>query len=82
MEEPKGTESVMTLEQGRRLTLTGVERVDSFSENAISLTVAGKRVQIAGTGLKILSFSQGNGNFAASGQVASVRFGAAFRLFR
>ncbi len=75
MQEVK--QSVLTIEQQQKLTMTGVSSVDSFSESAISLTVNGKRVQIAGARLKVLAFSEGTGNFAASGEVYSVKFGGA-----
>lgn len=68
--------SVLTIE-GERLTLTGVDSVDSFSDNLIMLTVGGKRVRIEGAKLKVTAFSKGNGNFAANGEVSSVKFGGA-----
>ncbi len=55
--------------------MTGVESVDAFSDGAISLTVGGKKVLITGAGLKILAFSKGNGNFSATGEVSSVKYG-------
>lgn len=70
----EATQSVLTLENQSRLTLTGVERVDSFSEHTITLTVSGKRVRIDGSKLKVLSFSEGSGSFAASGQIDAVRY--------
>ncbi len=79
--------SVLTLEQQEKLTLTGVSSVDSFSDSAISLTVNGKRLLIGGSRLKVLAFSEGSGNFAASGEIVSIKFGGAKgsalkRLFR
>lgn len=72
--------SVFTLEGQKKLTMTNVESVDSFSDTVILLTVSGKKVTIAGEKLKILTFSQGNGSFAAVGEVHSVKFGAAKKL--
>ncbi len=69
-------QSVLTIEQQQKLTMTGVSSVDAFSDSSITLTVNGKRVQIVGEKLKVLSFSEGSGNFAASGEVFSVKFGA------
>ena len=57
------------------LTMTGVESVDGFSEHAISLTVAGKKVSIGGEHLKVIAFSQEKGSFSASGEIDSVRYG-------
>ncbi|MDE5897389.1 MAG: YabP/YqfC family sporulation protein [Clostridia bacterium] len=69
--------SILTIEQQKKITMTGVESVDAFSETAIALTVNGNRMQIAGRGLKVLSFSKGSGNFSASGDVSAVKYGGA-----
>ncbi len=68
-------QSVLTLEQQQKLSISGVASVDSFTENAILLSVNGKRVQISGSKLKVLAFSEGSGNFVASGEVTSIKFG-------
>lgn len=73
-------ENVLTIEQQRKITMSGVSSVDGFSETSITLTVNGKKVKIEGSGLKVLSFSEGSGNFAATGDVSSVKFGAKGRL--
>ncbi len=73
-------ESVLTVEQQKKITMSGVSSVDGFSETSITLTVNGKKVKIEGSGLKVLSFSEGSGNFAATGDVSSVKFGAKGRL--
>ena len=70
-------QSVLTIEMQSRISLTGVDSVDAFSESAITLTVNGKRVVITGAKLKVLAFSQGTGNFSASGEVTSVKYGGA-----
>lgn len=69
-------ESVLTIEQQKKITMSGVSSVDSFSENVILLTVNGKRVKIEGNKLKVLAFSEGSGNFVASGEVTLVKYGA------
>ena len=69
-------QSVLTVENRAKISLTGVDSVDGFSETLISLTVGGVRMQIAGAHLKVLAFSQGTGNFAAVGEVNSVKYGA------
>ncbi len=68
-------QSVLTIENRSRISFTGVDSVDGFSEALISLTVNGARVQISGAHLKVLAFSQGTGSFSASGQVSAVKFG-------
>ena len=69
------TNSVLTLENRSKLTMKGVESVDAFSDKCIRLTVSGIKLSIEGEKLKILSFSEGSGNFAASGEVSSLRYG-------
>ena len=71
------TNSVLTVEQQKKLSLTGVESVDAFSDTEIRLTVAGKKMRIAGSGLKVLSFSKGSGAFSAIGEISLIRYGGA-----
>lgn len=68
-------QSVLTLENQSKISMTGVERVDAFSERLIQLTVNGKKVRIEGSKLRVLAFSEGSGNFMAAGVVDAVRFG-------
>lgn len=70
-------QSILTIEQRKKITMSGVESVDAFSPTRILLTVCGSKVAIEGSRLKVLSFSQGSGNFTASGEVRSLRYGAA-----
>ena len=79
-------QSVLTLENQSKISMTGVERVDAFSERLIQLTVNGKKVRIEGSKLRVLAFSEGSGNFSASGYVDAIRFlaagGKVVRLFQ
>ncbi len=70
-------QSVLTIEQQKKITMTGVESVDAFSDTSISLTVNGKKVSVTGIGLKVLAFSKGSGDFSASGGVSAVKFAGA-----
>lgn len=70
-------QSVLTIEGQKKITMTGVDSVDAFSETEIKLTVNGKRVSVGGSQLKVLAFSKGSGNFSASGEVTSVKYGGA-----
>ncbi len=65
---------VLTLEGQKRLTMTGVESVDGFSEQSLKLSISGKRVLITGNHIKISSFNQATGSFMADGNFDSVRF--------
>lgn len=62
------------IEQQKKITVTGVESVDSFSPQQITITLEGGRAQISGEGLKITDFSKTSGKFAAVGEIAGVRF--------
>lgn len=70
-------QSILTVENQSRISMTGVESVDAFSDMSIRLTVNGKRVQITGAKLKVASFASGSGNFSATGEVKEVRYGGA-----
>ena len=70
-------QSILTIEQQKKISMTGVDSVDAFSDDAIVLTVNGKKVVIGGSKLKVIAFSQGSGNFAATGEVTSVKYGGA-----
>lgn len=66
----------IVLEQRKNLSITGVDSVSSFSEVKITLVlVGGERLQVIGTGLKIVGFSKTNGNFQAEGEVTGVSYG-------
>lgn len=69
-------QNILTIEDRKKITMTGVESVDAFSESRILLSVKGQRVTIEGARLKVLAFSQGSGNFSASGEVSLLRFGS------
>lgn len=62
------------IEQQKKITMTGVESVDSFTEKQITLSVTGGKAVIAGEGLKIVSFSQSGGGFCATGKISGVQF--------
>lgn len=72
-EQEKG---IITIEGERRFSLTGVERVEKFSSEEIRLVCGGKKMLFTGTDFKILSFSEGSGNFSASGSVLQLRVGS------
>lgn len=76
MQSEQSIPSVLTIEQQKKISLTGVGSVDGFSETEIRLTVNGKKLKIFGSHLKVLAFSQGSGNFAASGEITALKFGA------
>lgn len=58
----------------KRLSMTGVEAVDGFSEQAINLTVGGVKVRITGEKLKITAYNKATGSLAAEGTVTEIRY--------
>ena len=67
--------STLTLEDRRKISLTGVESVDAFSDNCIRLTVSGVKLTVTGSKFQLLAFSVGNGSFYAVGVVDALRYG-------
>lgn len=77
---------LVTIEQRKNISVSGVESVAAFSEVKIVLTlVGGEKMHVAGSGLKITGFSKTNGTFTAEGTVSGVSYGGksfAAKLFR
>ena len=66
----------LILEQRKNLSINGVESVSSFSEVKITLILlGGERLQIIGTGLKIVGFSKTSGSFQAEGEFTGISYG-------
>ena len=67
---------LISLEQRKNLTVSGVESVSSFSEVKIVLSlVGGERLSVIGSGLKITGFSKATGSFSAEGVLTGVQYG-------
>ena len=62
------------IEQQKKITMTGVESVDAFSDRQIALTLDNGKAVIAGENLKIINFAKSTGNFSAVGKISGVRF--------
>ena len=74
------------IEQRKNIAISGVESVSAFSEVKIMLTlIGGDKLQVIGSGLKIIGFSKTSGTFTAEGNVNGVQYGGksfAAKLFR
>ena len=85
MQETSHQHSV-TIEQKKNITVSGVQSVAAFSEVKIVLVLyGGEKMHVAGTNLKITSFSKNGGNFTAEGNVSGISYGGkgfAAKLFR
>ena len=76
MEQTSQQPQTALIEQQKKITVTGVESVDAFSDRQISLTLENGTASISGDGLTIVSFSKTSGAFTAVGKVSRIRFHA------
>ena len=65
----------LTLDGRKKLTMSGVEAVDSFSQTSLKLTVSGKTVLILGENIKIDSYNKMSGSLSATGLFAEIKYG-------
>ena len=65
----------ITLDERRRLTVSGVEEVESFDENTIFLTTAQGPLEIQGEGLHIEKLSLDGGDLKVEGRVNALVYG-------
>lgn len=68
-------EEKLCIDARKRLTMTGVEQVDGYSESALKLTVNRTKVIIRGNGLKITAFNKATGNLSCDGEFSEVIYG-------
>ncbi len=64
----------LTLEDRSKLTISGVEDVDSFDENAIAMSTTQGLLLIRGAGLHIEKLSLDGGDLAVEGTVDSITY--------
>jgi len=64
----------LCLDAQKKLNMSGVTAVDSFSENVLKLTVSGNRVTVSGDNIKITSFSKSTGSLTADGHFTSIKY--------
>ena len=72
MEQSEG--HIISIENRKRFTATQIEAVEAFSSTQLVLAYAGGRIIVAGSEMKITSFSKSSGSFSASGIFNSVRY--------
>ena len=76
----------ISIEQQKKITVSGVDCVKAFSEVKIVLQlVGGEKLHVAGIGLKISGFVKASGVFTAEGEITGLSYGGksfAARLFR
>ena len=64
----------LSLEGRKILVMTGVQSVDGFSEQFLSITVSGNKVKILGENIKISSFNKASGNLTAEGLFNEIKY--------
>ena len=64
----------LILEARKKLSMTGVETVDGFSEQSLKLTVSGNKVIICGENIKITAFNKSTGNLSAEGTFTEIKY--------
>lgn len=74
MQEKIIKNSILTLENRENIKITGVQSVDGFSEQTLSLTINDNKLKILGEKLKILSFDKVTGEFSADGIINEIKY--------
>lgn len=66
---------VLTIDNRKKVTATGILEVASFSDREIKLIVKDKTVLfLNGNNLKILGFDNQSGNFMLTGEIVSFKY--------
>lgn len=74
MQSIEKTPHLFTLESRKKLTITGVDSVDGFSEQILKLSVNGEKLCVGGTNIKITSYNKANGNLSAEGDFFEIKY--------
>ena len=77
----------LNIEQCKKLSATGIDSVDAFSDKQIILSYPAGKIVVSGNGMKIAGFSKSSGSFSANCEITSVRYtgrglGLKGRLFK
>lgn len=72
--EFKASEQILSLENRNRLSVTGVENVEGFSETAVTLDTNLGRLVIKGEGLHISKLNVDDGGFSLDGKINSFEY--------
>ena len=64
----------LILDGRKRLTMTGVQSVDGFSEQVINLTISGNKVRIIGENIKITAYNKASGSLSADGNFNEIKY--------
>ena len=64
----------LSLSDRRRLTVSGVEDVESFDEDTVTLVTCGGTLTVRGSGLKIEKLSLDGGELVVEGRIDSLDY--------
>ncbi|MBQ3219252.1 MAG: YabP/YqfC family sporulation protein [Clostridia bacterium] len=64
------------IEGRKKLSMTGVDSVDGFSEQTLNLTVSGGKVKISGENIKITAYNKATGALNADGVFNEIKYNA------
>ena len=64
----------LCLDGRKKLSMSGVETVDSFSDKMLKLNVSANRVIIVGENIKITSYDKEKGQFNAEGNFTEIKY--------
>lgn len=71
----------LTLADRKKLSLTGVTKVDGMTDAQIDLTTVMGRLVISGSELKITKFDVDDGNLSLTGNVDAIKYAAPKQSF-
>lgn len=67
----------VTVEERKRVFMTGLSEVESFSESKIVAVVSGKdRITVLGSNMKISVFQKETGNLRVDGEIRQIVYSA------
>ena len=75
MEQKNETrESMLTLENRKKLSLGGVDSVEGYGPQYIKLTSGGIKMTVLGNNIKITSFNKSSGTLTADGVFSEIKY--------
>ena len=67
-------QNILQLDNQKKLTMSGVVSVDTFSPNQLKLSLEGKSVLVCGDNLKVVNFNKSQGNLLVEGIVFEIKY--------
>ena len=67
-------QNILQLDNQKKLTMSGVVSVDTFSPNQLKLSLEGKSVLVCGDNLKVVNFNKSQGNLLVEGTIFEIKY--------